>query len=320
MKLLLTDPIHAEAHAELARHAQVQTIPRGLDAAAAETWLRAHIDGADALIVRRKLPDTLLHSPHTLKAIVRHGVGLDFIPVAQATRRGIPVARTPLVNANSVAEYAVAAMLAHARGLHRYDRQVREGNWEARSRAGQETFELAGKTVGIVGYGAIGERVAQKARLGLDMRVAAHTRSPGKLPHSVQAMTLAGLFAQSDFIVLACPLTEATRNLVDAKALACATRRPLLINVARGAVVDEAALAQALSSGRLGGAVLDVFAHQPLPADSPLRGLPNVIFTPHLAGVTRESEAAMGMMAVRTALALVAGERPHNVVNPEVFG
>src|SRR5690606_35884331 len=114
-------------------------------------------------------------------------------------------------NANAVAEYVMAALLAHSRGLHRYDRHVRDGDWDARGQAAQLTFELAGKTVGIVGYGAIGARVADKARLGFDMNVAAFTRSPGKLPHFVQALTLPGLFAQSDFIVLACPLTDETR-------------------------------------------------------------------------------------------------------------
>ena len=314
-KVVLTDAIHPEAHAMLADAATVIILDASLDASEAVQALRIEVQDAQGLIVRRQLPLDLLDRPNALRGIVRHGVGLDFIPVDSATQHGVPVANTPAVNANAVAEYAITAMLESARRFNFFDGQVRQGNWNARKTAGAMTFELRGRTIGIVGFGAIGHRIAEIAAGGFGMRVAAYTRSPSRLPEGISAKGLEELFACSDFIVLACPLTEHTRGMVNRNVLSRAKPGLLLVNVARGAVINEPDLIDALAAGHLGGAALDVFTTQPLPMDSPLRDHPRVALTPHLAGTTQDAELAMGLMAVESQLALIRGERPDNVVN-----
>ena len=317
--VLLTDPIHPDAQARLAAQAEVRVIPAGLSPEPAQAALRTLLAGAHGLIVRRQLPDDVFDTPGTLQAVVRQGVGLDFIPVARATAMKLPVANTPAVNANAVAEYVFAAMFAASRQLAWFDQQVREGRWAVRGEAGARTHDLRGRTLGLIGYGAIGQRIAQIASAGFDMRLLAHTRTPSSLPAHVSAASLADLFAASDVVVVACPLTPETRGMVDANVLRHAKPGALLINVGRGPVVREADLVAALDAGLIGGAVLDVFEIQPLPDDSGLRRHPRVILTPHVAGVTDDAERAMGLMAVDTVLALLRGERPPNVVNPEIF-
>jgi D-3-phosphoglycerate dehydrogenase len=318
-KVVLTDAIHPKAHALLADAATVVVLDASMDATTATRILRDEVRDAQGLIVRRQLPPDLFDGPNALRGIVRHGVGLDFIPVDSATRHGLPVANTPEVNANAVAEYAIAAMLESARRFRFFDNQVRQGNWNERKNAASTTFELNGRAVGIVGFGAIGERVAQIAANGFGMHVAAYTRTPSRLPEGIPAMTMEDLFERSDFIVLACPLTEQTRGLVNHDVLSRAKPGLVLVNVARGAVVDETDLIDALEAGQIAGAALDVFATQPLPMDSRLRNHPRVLLTPHLAGTTQDAERAMGLMAVETQLALLRGERPENVVNRECY-
>lgn len=318
-KVVLTDPIHAKAQAILAEAAQVVILDPKLGAAEAMNELRNELRDAQGLIVRRLLPRDLLDGPNALLGIVRHGVGLDFIPVDSATRHGVPVANTPAVNANAVAEYAITAMLESARRFRFFDKQVRQDNWGERKKAAAETFELQGRTLGIVGFGAIGARIAQIAAAGFSMHIAACTRSPSRLPQGVSAMPLNKLFACSDFIVLACPLTEQTRGMVNRDVFTHAKPGLVLVNVSRGAVINEADLVDALETGLIGGAALDVFATQPLPMASELRKHPRVALTPHLAGITQDSELAMGMMAVETQMALIRGERPANIVNRECY-
>lgn len=318
-KVVLTDAIHPDAHALLAGEADVVVLPDAAPGEASDAALRTSIREAHGLVVRRQLPDDLFDSAGSLRGVVRHGVGLDFIPLAQASARRIPVANTPAVNANAVAEYAFAAMLAMSRRLADFDRQVRQGNWQARWSAAGNTFELRGRTVGVVGYGAIGRRIGEIAAGGFSMQVAAHTRTPSRLPSHIAALSLDELFAASDFIVVACPLTPQTRGMVDRNVLAQARPGAVLVNVGRGPVLREADLLQALNEGTLGGAALDVFEVQPLPPDSGLRDHPRVLLTPHLAGMTQDAERAMGMMAAATMLALLRGERPSNIVNRDIY-
>lgn len=315
--VVLTDSIHPDAFALLADAATIAMLDADLDAASAARMLRTLLEDAQGLIVRRQLPADIFDHRNDLRGVVRHGVGLDFIPVGSATAHGLPVANTPEVNADSVAEYAIGAMLESARRFRHFDTQVRQGNWGARKSAGTLTFELRGRTLGIVGFGAIGKRIAQIAHAGFGMNIAACTRNSSRLPAGVAAMTLKDLFASSDFIVLACPLTEQTRGMIDSNVFSHAKPRLVLVNVARGAIINEPDLVQALETERIGGAVLDVFATQPLPMDSRLRAHPHVVLTPHLAGMTEDGERAMGLLAVQTQLALIRGERPSNIVNPE---
>lgn len=319
--ILLTDPLHPDAHTHLAAWARVSCLPAGLSPDAGDAALREAVTGADGLIVRRRLPADLFDRPHTLRCVMRHGVGLDFIPVDSATAHGIPVGFTPAVNANAVAEYVFAAFFAHTRQLAAFDASVRGGDWPVRMTASARTFEIAGRRLGIVGYGAIGKRIGQIAQHGFGMSLAVSTSKPaGTVLDGVTTVPLEDVFSGCDFIVIACPLTAATRGLVDRALLGKAKPGALLVNVGRGPVIVEADLAAALAAGELGGAVLDVFEQQPLPPDSPLRKLPNVVLTPHLAGMTDEAERAMGTLASDTLAAmLLRGERPPNIVNPEVF-
>lgn len=315
--VLLTDAIVPEAHARLAADADVELLPRGLIGAASDQALRDRIAQVDGLIVRRQLPGDLFEREHRLRAVVRHGVGVDFIPVDRATAHGIPVANTPDTNSNAVAEFAVSAMLAMTRRLAAFDDAVRDGDWNRRMIAGEQSRELRGSTLGIIGFGAIGRRVAEIAGAGFGMKLLAHTSTPSKLPPHVAPAELSDLFAHSDYIVLACPLTAATRGMVNKTLLAHARQTTVLVNVARGPIIQQADLIDALSSGTIGGAVLDVFEQHPLPDDSRLRTLQNVLLTPHIAGLTQDASMAMGLAAADTMLALLRGERPRNIVNPE---
>lgn len=317
--VLLTDPLHPEVHERLSSWARVTTLPAGLGVEQSHNALRLAAGKVQGLVVRRQLPADLFERPLALQGVVRQGVGLDFIPVDRATAHGVPVGYTPGANANAVAEYVFAALLAHSRQIALFDSRVRAGDWQVRSQAGARTFELRGRTLGVVGFGAIGRRIGAIAEQGFGMRLVTCTATPAAVPVGTVTLSLESLFAASDFIVIACPLTAATRGMVDARVLAQARPGAVLVNVGRGPVVSESALADALQSGRLAGAVLDVFETQPLPADSALRQHPGVLLTPHLAGLTQEAERAMGLLAVDTLQALLRGEQPANIANPEVF-
>jgi D-3-phosphoglycerate dehydrogenase len=315
MLVALTDPIEPAGEAILRAAGHETTLPQGGDEAA----LRALCAAADAVIVRRKLPDDLVEASPRLLAAVRHGVGVDLIPVERCTARGVLVANVPGANADAVAEFAVAQMLAIARHAEAMHTELSAAGWDtARARAGAAA-ELTGKTLGIVGVGAIGARLAEIAHHGFRMRVLGYRRNPAGLPPYVTAADLPILFAESDYVALACPLTEATRGLASAALLARMKPGAWLLNVSRGAVVDEDALLAALRQRRIGGAALDVYAVQPLAPDHPLRSLPNVLLTPHAAGLTRESMEQMSTVSAEEVVRVLRGERPRNFINPEVW-
>jgi D-3-phosphoglycerate dehydrogenase len=312
-RVLLTNPIHSDLMPALKQQCDVVLAP---DTAPA-TLFRLIAD-AEALVVRTQLPPDLFDRAPKLRAVVRHGVGLDMIPVEAATARGIPVANLPGSNTQAVAEYALAAMLHLRRGLATMDSRMRSEGWaKARVLADRGT-ELGGSVCGIVGVGAIGGRVAEVAN-GLGMRVLGLTRRAESLPPNVEAVDKQGLFTQADVVVLCCPLNEQTRGLVDAPTVASMKPNAILINMSRGPVIDTAAVLTALREGRLGGAALDVHDKQPLTGEEPVFDAPNLLLTPHVAGITATSMRAMSEGAVATVLALLRGERPSNVVNPQVF-
>lgn len=312
-RVLLTNPIHPLLQPELAQHCEVVVAPD-----AAPATIARLIGDADGLIVRSQLAPDVFEPARRLRAVVRHGVGLDMIPVSAATARGIPVANLPGSNTAAVVEYCVAAMLHLRRNLSAVDATLRGDGWAVARPLADRGTELAQAVCGIVGVGAIGTRLAAVAA-GLGMRVLGLTRRPETLPPGVEAASKEQLFAQADVIVLCCPLNEQTRGLVDAPTLAAMKPDALLINVSRGAVIDTASVLQALRLGRLGGAALDVHDRQPLTGQEPVFDAPNLLLTPHVAGITGTSLHAMSRGAVDTLLALLRGQRPANVVNPEVF-
>jgi D-3-phosphoglycerate dehydrogenase / 2-oxoglutarate reductase len=312
-RVLLTSPMHPALQPVLAQQCELVLAP---DTSAAT--LKRLVADAEGLVVRAQLPPDLFDHAPRLRAVVRHGVGLDMIPVEAATARGIPVANLPGSNTQTVVEYCLAAMLHLRRNLAGIDTRLRSNGWAVARPLADRGTELGGSTLGIVGVGAIGSRLASIAS-ALGMRVLGLTRRPGSLPAGVQAADKNALFAQSDVVVLCCPLTEQTRGLVDADTVAGMKRDAILINVARGPVIDTAAVLRALREGRLGGAALDVHDKQPLTGEEPQFDSPQLLLTPHVAGISDTSMRAMSQGTIDTLLALLRGERPSNVVNPEVF-
>ncbi len=272
---------------------------------------------ADILIVRAPIPPEFFSAAPRLRAAIRHGAGLDMIPLDAATAAGVLVANVPAVNAATVAEHVIFVALALLRRFRLVDRDLRVGGWNAGRAHADAGHELAGRRIGIVGMGNVGRAVSAIAHRGFGMEVLAHTRNPATLPDGACTRDLDTLFAESDIVVLCCPLTPQTTALASSARIGAMKRDALLINVSRGPVVDEPALVEALQAGRLGGAALDVFVQQPLDPKSPLWSLDNVILTPHMAGITDESMQRMGEGAAREALRVLSGELPLNLRNPE---
>jgi len=277
--------------------------------------LRRLIADADVLVVRSALPADLLDHAPRLRGIVRHGVGVDMIPMAAADARRIPVANVPGSNRHAVAEHAIGAIGLLRRRTARMDALLRQAGWDASRTLADDAGELYEQVLGIVGVGEVGTRIAEIAHHGYGMRVLGHQRRIDALPAFVEGASLDDLLVRSDAVVLACPLTEATRGLLDARRLSLMPRHAVLVNVARGAVVVEDALIALLRERRIGGAALDVFDTQPLRPDHPLLALDNVLLTPHAAGLTRQSMRRMSLGTAEEVRRLLARQLPRNLVN-----
>ena len=312
MRVLVTDLIDPAGIALLAESVEVVSPPD----TSAET-LRALGRDVDAVITRSRLPDDLFDVAPRIRAVTIHGTGTDLVNVASASARGVMVANIPGGNAQSVAEYCLFALLLLARNFPAIDKSLRAEAWDtARAHAGA-ALEVEKKTLGIVGLGHIGKRLAKMCAGGLSMRVLGNQRHLDALPDGVEPAPLARLLAESDFVVLTCPLTPETHHLINAKRLASMKRSAFLINVGRGPVIDEAALVEALRAKTIAGAMLDVYEHYRLEPGHPLLALRNATLTPHLAGSTRESRERVGRIAAQETLRMLAGQSPHSFVNPE---
>jgi phosphoglycerate dehydrogenase-like enzyme len=251
-----------------------------------------------------------------LALLARHGVGLDFIDLEACTRRGIAVTITPQGVTGPMASAAVTLVLALAHRLRERDRALHEGDW------GPGRFEppgvgLAGRTLGVIGYGRIGHEVVRLLR-PWEMRVLVTQRTP-VAEEGVSYVSLETLLAEADFAVIACPLTDETRGLLDGSRLALMKPTAFLVNISRGAIVDQAALVGALREGRLGGAGVDVVDPEPLPAGAPLLELPNVVGAPHSLGYTDQLLRGCVEGACRALLAVAAGRVPPDLANPGVL-
>src|SRR5262245_20864926 len=249
--------------------------------------------------------------------MVRHGVGIDFIPVRAATARGIAVANLPGSNTRAVAEYCMAALLSLRRPLLRMDQLMRSDGWPAARALSDGFAEVGGTTLGILGVGTVGSRVAEIAEIGFGMRVLGTSRRRGHMPEGVEEVSLDDLFARSDAIVISCALTDETRGIVSARLIERMQPHAVLVNISRGAVVETPALVAALKANKIGGAALDVFDVQPLPASDVLFDCPNLLLTPHGAAITATSSRAMAIGAVDEMLRILRGEPPRNLVNPD---
>lgn len=252
-----------------------------------------------------------------LRLLVRYGVGVDGMDVQAATERGIPVVNVPDYGTDEVANHAVALFLALARKIPQLDRQTRAGRWSVFEV--QPIHRLVGQTIGIVGCGRIGSRVARKLA-GFDVRLLAHDPYIAEFPAGVTPVGFDRLLAESDFLTIHCPLTAETRHLIDASALARMKPTAVLINTARGGIVDTTALSEALGAGRLGGAGLDVTEQEPLDPASPLLRMDTVVVTPHGAWYSEEGRSELKRRVAEEAVrVLVRGESPLHCVNPEVL-
>jgi D-3-phosphoglycerate dehydrogenase len=289
---------------------------RVLEAYAAEDAMIEACRDADAILARLGVVTRrVIESAPKLRIVARHGVGVDAVDLEAATRRGVIVTTTGSENAAAVAEYTFALLLALVRHVEEADRGMREGKWERDPLVG---FELDGATMGVVGYGAIGRRVAKQA-LGFGMRVLAHdVASPAPEP-GVTMTTLDDLLARSDVVSLHTRLSPDNVRLLDASAIAAVKPGAFLVNTARGELVDEAALIAALDRGSLAGAALDTYEREPLAPSSPLRGMRNVVLSPHVAGQTEAALRRVATAAAQCILDELAGRRPAFVYNPEAY-
>jgi (S)-sulfolactate dehydrogenase len=265
----------------------------------------------DALIVRNRtqVDVALLDAAPALKVVGRLGVGLDNIDTAACAARGIEVIPATGANASAVAEYVVGTAMLLLRGAYRSSTEVAAGGWPRTALS--EGREIAGKTLGLVGYGGIGRLTGRLGRalgmqvIGFDPQLPAS--SPLWEAEGAIARSLDEVLREADVVSLHVPLTPETRNLLDGTRIATMKPKAILVNTARGGVVDEGAVAVALRAGHLGGAALDVFDHEPLPAGTDLAGCPNLLLTPHIAGVTRESNVRVSsVIAEKVAAALDA--------------
>jgi D-3-phosphoglycerate dehydrogenase / 2-oxoglutarate reductase len=267
---------------------------------------------ADAIIVRSvdRIDEPIMRASPRLKVVAKHGVGTNDIDLTAAKRLGLPVLAATGCNAHSVAEHALALILALIKDLRQQDAFVRSGGWEKKSYQGHE---LRGRKLGLVGLGMIGRALASMVvPIGMTVQAYDPFAPPEAFePNLTRATDLDVLLAESDVISLHCPLTDQTRNLIGARELERMKPTALLVNTARGEVVDEPALVKALESGTIAGAGLDSFASEPPAADNPLWKLPNVIVSPHVAGVTEEARKEVSLQTVRNVLAFLRNEDVH---------
>ncbi|TCK28028.1 D-3-phosphoglycerate dehydrogenase [Ancylobacter aquaticus] len=311
-RVLATSPLHPDAEAFLRERCTYLVAPD-----IEPDTLRRAVGDVDALIVRVKLPDDIFDHAPRLKACIRHGVGLDFVPVKAATRAGVIVGNLPDANTQAVVEHAVGCALLLAKDFHALAQEFRAQGWTARDR--HPSLELAGRTVGIVGCGRIGRGVARALKQAFGMRVLGYNRSPATTGDDIEPATLDQLLREADIVVLTLALAPETRSLMNAQRLAAMKPGAFLINVARGELIDDAALVAALESGHLAGVALDVFDREPLPPDHPLLAAPRLFLTPHTAGGTRESLRRMSMEAARDAIDVLQGNPPSHLINAELW-
>jgi D-3-phosphoglycerate dehydrogenase len=309
-RILVADPLAEDGLERLRREGEVIVVNK-----LGEAELIARIHDYDALVVRSetKVTAPILQAGKKLRVVGRAGVGVDNIDVAAATRQGILVVNAPRGNIVAAAEHTIALLLALARSVPQADASVRRGEWTRSKFIG---VEIRGKTLGIIGLGNVGSEVAKRAH-GLEMEVIAFdpvvSEERAEL-FNVQLVALDDLLERADFITVHVPLVDTTRGLIGARELAMMKPTARLINAARGGVIDEAALYQALKASRPAAAAADVFEQEP-PGEHPLFTLPNFIGTPHIAASTVEAQASVAFDVAEEVAAVLAGDLPRYAVN-----
>jgi D-3-phosphoglycerate dehydrogenase len=313
-KVLLTNAIAAAPLADLKQDFEVIV-------AADITFatLRAMAVDVHAIVVRDYLPPDLCEIAPRLIAVARHGVGLDQIPVQACSAHGVAVSNVPGANANSVAEYCVGAMLNLARKLHRADRMQREDGWEAARRATGNGIELQGRCAAIIGCGAIGSRLAHMLHAGFGMRIVIATRNEAAVPAFAEHVSVDEACRQADFLLPCIPATSQTYHMIDARRIALMQSSAFIINAARGEIVDEPALIEALRGQRIAGAALDVVEDKVPASNHPLNTLHSVYLSPHIAGHTVDATLRNSRQVVADLRAVFSGRQPDHLVNREIW-
>jgi D-3-phosphoglycerate dehydrogenase / 2-oxoglutarate reductase len=253
------------------------------------------------------------HATSQLKIIARWGVGYDSVDVAAATQNGIVVTYTPGLLDDAVADYTFALLLSLARRVHEVHVTMQHGEWK-----NAWGDDVGGRTLGIIGLGRIGKAVARRAA-GFNMRILAHTAHPSAENKNVEFVSLEKLLAESDYVSLHAALTPETRGMIGEAQLRRMKPTAYLVNTGRGALLDESALVRALNERWIAGAALDVFTTEPLPADSTLRAAPNLLLSPHQSSFARGTGERVSLAAAQAIVDLMNGNKPKNVLNPEVF-
>ena len=316
--VVLAGPINPDGQALLETEARVVVCGDETEAGLAK--VAAEAEGI-LFRLRPNCTESLMARCPRLKVVGRHGVGLDTVDIPAATRLGVAVVHAPGSNSQAVAEHALMLMLASVKRTRFIDALTRRGDWDATRLVGNT--ELAGKTLGVVGVGNIGRRVAKFAG-AIGMRVLGYDkyvpddemRRRGAEP----VKSLEELLPQVDVLTCHTPLTPETAHMIDAKALARMKPGAIFVNTSRGPVQDERALFEALTRGHLAAAGLDVWEDEPTPVDNPLLNLENVVCSSHVAGVTREANRQMAVQVAGEMLRVLRGEKPEVLVNPEVWG
>ena len=319
-KVFVTHQLPGERTRELAQHCDLGIWPGpGLLSAAGLRDSLADCQGLVCLLTDR-IDRELVESLPNLEFVSSMSVGVDHIDVRALSERGIPLGHTPGVLVDTTADAAFALLLAAARRLGEADRFIRAGKWRPENAWSPEFFvgkEVTAATLGIIGLGAIGQAVARRAA-GFGMRVVSWSRSAPAVP-GVEPVALKELLSLSDFVSVHVALTEETRDLLDAEKIAMMKPGAVLVNTARGGIVDEHALARALDSGHVYAAGIDVFAQEPVAMDNPLLRHPRVVVAPHIGSATTLTRAKMADLAVDNALAALQGRVMQHCVNPEVY-
>jgi D-3-phosphoglycerate dehydrogenase len=318
--VIVTRPIHLDALSRLEAGASVLTPYQATRQELLDMLPRVHgllLGGSF------KMGPLELDLAAKLEVLGRHGVGLDTVDLEAASQRGIPVTFTPDGPTESTAEHALLLILATARRLSQLDRSVRDGKFQIRDQLEVMGHELEGKTLGVVGFGRIGRRVASMCRDALRMSVRVY--DPHLAPEIVtgwgamRVSSLTELVGRVDILSIHVPLTPETHRLIGRDVIRAMKPGSILVNTSRGPVLDEAALVKALEDGHLAGAGLDVYDPQPPAAGGPLLRFDQVVLTPHVASFTHEGRRRMGLTVAEDILRVLGGERPLYLANPEVW-
>ena len=318
--VMVTKPLHLDALHRLEQEVEVLT-----PFEASSDQIMALLPGVHGVVLGSafQMGPRALDRAVKLEVVGRHGVGLDNVDTAAALERRIPVTYTPYGPTESTAEHALMLILATARRLSQLDRAVRDGNWQLRDRLEVMGRELDGMTLGVVGFGRIGQRLAEMCRDALRMVVLVHdpyvdvgmVAAWGAEP----VADLVELAGRVDVLSVHAPLTPGTRGLVSRDVIRALKPGAILVNTSRGPLVDEDALVEALADGHLGGAGIDVYDPQPPAQEHPLYRFDHVVLTPHVASFTWEGRLRMGLTVVEDVLRALRGERPEYLVHPEIW-